>query len=144
MSAFSNYLENSLITHIFRTASYTKPTTLAIALLTTAAVDGDTGAFSGTGVEVANANGYARQTLNPSDSNWAAPSGGNGVTSNLATVTFPRATGSWGNVVGLAVVDSATYGQGNLLFYGALATPRTIDSGTTLSFEPGDLVITLS
>ena len=144
MSAFSDYLEGKLIDHIFRTGSFTKPTTLAIALLTTGAVDSDTGAFGGTGVEVPNANGYARQTLNPLDANWAAPSGGNGQTSNVSPIEFPPATGSWGTIVGVAILDNATYGAGNVLFYGTLSTTKTVSNGDTFKFDPGDLVVTVA
>lgn len=90
MANFSNYLEDQIIQHIFRTGSFTKPTTLAIALLTSAATDSDDGS---TITEVANANGYARQSLNPLDANWAATAGGNGQTSNSSAITFPQATG---------------------------------------------------
>ena len=61
MSGLSNYLEDELIKHLFRTGSFTKPTVLGFCCLTTAAVDADTGQFStGTGVEVTDANAYAR------------------------------------------------------------------------------------
>lgn len=142
MSEMSDYLENSLINHIFRTASWSKPTTLAIALLTTAAVDSDSGNFSaGTGVEVVNANAYARETNNPADANWDAPSDGD--TANSAAITFTQATGSWGSIVAMAIVDSATYDAGNMLFHSTVGTARTIDSGDTAEFATGALTVTL-
>ena len=141
MANFSNYLEDEIIKHIFRTGSFTKPTTLAIALLTVAASDSDDGS---TITEVTNANAYARQTLNPLDANWAATAGGNGVTSNSSAITFPQATGSWGTIVGVAILDSATWGAGNMLFYGTLAQNKTVNNGDTFSFAIGDLTITLA
>jgi len=141
MANFSDYVEGEIIKHIFRTGSFTKPTTLAIALLTSAASDTDTGA---TIAEVTNANSYARQTLNPLDANWTAPTGGNGTTDNVSAITFPQATGSWGTIVGVAILDSATHGAGNMLFFGTLADNKTVNNGDTFSFAIGDLNITLN
>ena len=148
MANMSNYLEEALVDEIFRTStSWSKPTVLACCLLSTAAVDGDTGTFtSGTGVEITNANGYARKDHPPLDANWAAPSGGNGQTSNAAAITFAVATGDFapGAVVAAAITDSTTHDAGNLLFHGSVTTSNTILSGNTPQFPIGSLVITLA
>jgi hypothetical protein len=145
MSEMSDYMEDSLIDHIFRTSSWSKPSVLAIALLTTAAIDGDTGQFStGTGVEVTNANAYARVARNPLDANWDAPAGGNGVTANTAAITFPAATGSWGTVLAMAIVDNATYDTGNMLFHSVVDVNRTIADGDTAEFAAGAITITFA
>jgi len=140
MSAASNYLEELILNHIFRTSSFTKPTTLAIALYT--ATPGETGG----GTEVSNANAYARVDMGaPIDGDWSDPSAGTqGETDNVADITFPQATGSWGTVTHVGIHDSATWGGGNLLFYGALTTPKPIDSGDTFKFSAGDLNISLT
>lgn len=139
--AMSDYLEGEIIKHIFRTGSFTKPTTLAVALLTAIPVDADTGV---TITEVANSNSYARQSLNPLDANWAAPSLGNGTTSNVSAITFPQASGSWGTVVAIAICDSATWGAGNVLFYGVLSTSRAVGNGDIFSLAIGDVVVTVN
>lgn len=145
MSEMSDYLEDQLIAHIFRTDSFTKPTVLAIALLTTAADDNDTGVFTAsTGVEVTNANAYARQSRNPLDANWSASSGGDGQTDNVAAITFPQATGSWGTVVAMAIVDNATHNAGNMLFHSTVTTSRTIDNGDTAEFAAGAITVTFA
>ena len=142
MSA-SNYLEDELVKHIFRTGSFTKPTVLGIALLTTAAVDADTGQFTtGTGVEVANAGSYARKDHPPLDANWTATSGGDGQTDNAVDVLFVQATANWGTVVAIGICDSITYDAGNLLFHNTIDTPRVIDNGDTAKFEAGALKVT--
>lgn len=135
MSAMSDYLEGQLIAHIFRTASFTKPTVLAVGLFTAAPTD------AGGGTEVTGGS-YARATLNPLDANWAAPSAGNGVTSNSSTITFATPTAGWGLVTHFAIFDAAS--AGNLLFWGALTTSKTINSGDTVSFPAGSLTITLA
>lgn len=138
MSQMSDYLEGQLRTHIFRTGSFTKPSVLAIALCTSAPTDASTGA---TLPEVANAGAYARQTLNPLDANWTAPDATGGLTDNAIAITFPTATASWGTVTHVAILDSATYGAGNMLFYGALDVAKTVNVGDTFKFAIGDLNI---
>lgn len=141
MAAMSNYLEDELIKHIFRTGSMTKPTVLAIALCTAATTDAQTGA---TITEVADANNYSRTSLNPLDANWAATNGSNGLTSNLSAIVFPQASGVWGTITHIAVCDSATWGAGNVLFHGELAVSKTVNNGETFSFQIGDLTIALA
>jgi hypothetical protein len=151
MAAMSNYLENKLIDHVFRATSFTMPSALYIALLTTNCVDSDTGTIltagsGGTGVEVTGGN-YSRYQLDPSTTNWAntqasgsgASSGTTGTTSNSATVTFPTASASWGTITGIAIVDAAT--NGNILFYGALSTSKTVGSGDVFQFNANQLSI---
>jgi len=141
----SDYLEDELIKHIFRTGSFTKPTVLAIALLTAATNDAGIGQFStGSGTEVANAGAYARVARNPLDANWTATAGGDGQTDNAAAITFAAATASWGTVTDLAIVDSATYDAGNMLFYTPVTTSRTIDSGDTAEIAAGAITVTFA
>jgi len=94
---------------------------------------------AGTFTEVANAGGYTREALNPSTTNWAATnaaasttnpsSGTSGTTSNNSAITFPAPTANWGVIFGAVICDSATYGAGNVLAYGALTTPKTVNNG---------------
>jgi hypothetical protein len=145
MAAMSDFLEDELVKHIFRTGSFTKPTVLAFALLTTAAVDADTGTFtSGTGVEVANAGAYARQDRPPLDANWTATAGGDGQTDNAAAITFPQATAGWGTVAACAICDSATFDAGNMLLHGVVTTPKSVDNGDTAEFAIGAVTVTLA
>src|SRR5258705_8117408 len=136
----SDFLEQGLLGHLFRTASFTKPTVIAIALCTAAPTDASTGA---TIVEVPNSNNYARVSLNPLDANWAAVGVG-GVTSNSVAITFAAATGSWGTVSRVAICDRATWGAGNMLLYGALAVSKAVANGDTFSFAIGALTVTFA
>lgn len=137
MSAASDYLEGQIRAHLFRTASFTKPTVLAICLCTAAPNDASTGA---TIVEPPDGDGYDRQTLNPLDANWTAASATDGLTDNASAIVFGPCTGTnWGSITHFAICDSATYGAGNMLVYGPVATPRTIEVGDTFTFPIGDL-----
>lgn len=145
MSEMSDYLEDELVKHIFRTGSFTKPTVLAFCLLTTNADDDDTGIFTAsTGVEVTNANAYSRQDRPPLDANWTATAGGDGQTDNAAAITYSQATGSWGSVTGMAITSSATHNVGNMYFHSPLTTSRTIDNGDTAEYAIGAVTVTLA
>jgi hypothetical protein len=134
----SDYLENKILDHCLGKTSFTMPSTVAIALCTTLPTDASTGA---TIVEVTNANSYVRKTVAGTDWNAAA----SGSSSNVNAITFATATGAgWGTIVGFAIVDNATFGAGNVLFWGSL-TSKAIAAGDTATFaggSPGDLVVT--
>lgn len=136
MSAMSDYLEGELIKHIFRTGSFTKPTALYVALFTAAPND------AGGGTEVSGGS-YARAQLNPADANWTAPAGGDGQTDNASAITFPAPSANWGQVTHFGIFDAST--AGNLLFHGALTTPKTINNGDPApSFGVGALAVTFA
>lgn len=136
MSAMSDYLETNLRTLIFRTgAGYAKTAGLYVALFTAAPSD------SGGGTEVSGGS-YARVNVPPLDANWTAASGTDGLTDNAAAITFTTATGNWGTITHVGIFDASTVG--NLLFWGALAASKVVNSGDTFSFAIGALDITLA
>jgi hypothetical protein len=141
MSAMSNYLEQQLLTHLFRTGTFTKPTTLYFALASGTldeTMDGTLG-----GLEMANAGSYARASLAPSDANFSAVSevAGSGETQNSASITFPQATADWGTATDVAVMDSGVYGAGHILLLGKLQTSKLIGVNDQFSFSAGNLQI---
>ncbi len=141
MAKLSDYAEVELIKHFFRTGSFTKPTVMAIALCTGDPTDAGTGASMN---EVANSGSYARVDVPPLDANWDVTSGTDGQTANTADITFPTATGAWGTVTHVALLDSVTHGAGNVLFYGILGVSKVVASGETFKFAAGQLTITLA
>lgn len=127
--AMSNYLENKLIDQIFRAQAYSFPSILYFGLLTAAPSD------TGGGTEVS-ADSYDRVAVIGSLANFSgtqgtgttvASSGTSGTTYNNAVIGFPDPVEAWGVVTHLGVFDAAT--GGNLLLYGALANPKTINAG---------------
>ena len=134
----SDYLEAQLLNLIFRTQVAWKPSAIYIGLWTATLADASTGATAG---EVSGGS-YARVQVTQLDANWNAPGVG-GLTDNVAAITFPTATGSWGTVTDVAIVDTAS-GAGNIMFYGALTASKVVGSGDTFKFSIGDLDITLS
>ncbi len=136
----SNWLENQLRDFIFRTApTFTKPTVLAIALSSIV----PTGTLTGANMnELANVGAYARQTLNPLDANWSILGvTTSGTVSNASIVTFPQCTADLGWTSGGAILDSATYGVGNPLFWFSLTNPREIKSSDQFTIAVSGLQI---
>lgn len=110
-------------------ASGSTPITAYAALYTTAPTD------STAGTEVAG-NNYSR--VNTSGK-WSTPvSGSPSTTSNNATITFPTASASWGNIVAFGLFDAPS--GGNLLRWGTVS--KTVGSGDTPSFGAGTLSLT--
>lgn len=146
MSAMSDYLENKLVDHIFRAATFSKPTSLYISLHTAATSD------DGTGAEVTTGVGYARVAVGPSDTAWNSTQGGatagnssgtGGLTDNAAQITFGTPTGSWGSVVNFGIWDNST--GGNMLFHGALTAGKNVGNGDPAPyFAAGALDITFA
>ena len=132
MSSMTDYLEVELRKHLFRTGSYTKPTVMAVALFTAAPSD------AGGGTEVSGGS-YARVDRPPLDANWSGASSTSGATDNVAVITFPTASANWGTITHVALFD-ATSG-GNMLFWGALAASKVVNTGDTFSIAAGDLDI---
>lgn len=141
MAAMSDYLENKIIDWLFRAQSYTPPATLYVGLLTAAPSD------TGGGTEVSGGS-YARVGVTAALANFAgtqsagstsASSGTGGTTSNNGAINFPTPSAGWGAVTHIGIYDALS--SGNLLFWAALTTPKTINSGDTVSFAAGALTV---
>jgi hypothetical protein len=135
MTNMTDYLEGQILAHIHRTATFTKPTVLAVALYTAAP-----GEVAGTGTEVTGGS-YARVSINPLDANWAAPVSGDGHTENVGAITFPAPTASWGTINSFQILDATSAGNG--LLYGSLTVAKTVNNGDAApSFAAGALDVT--
>lgn len=132
----SDYLEGQLIDHLFRTGTFGKPAGIYLALFTVAPSD------SGGGTEVTGGS-YARVAVTQVDTNWNAPTAGDGLTDNVNAITFPAPTANWGVIVAFGIFDAAT--AGNLLIHGSLGISKTVNNGDSAPrFSAGDLDITFA
>lgn len=130
MSAASDYLENKVLDHVLTSTSYTAPGTRYLGLYTAS-----TGLESNSPSAEVSGGSYARKAVT-----FAAASGGSSATN--ATVTFDTATASWGTITHVAILDAST--SGNVLFWGAVTTSKTIDSGDTFQVTSGNLTVSLA
>jgi hypothetical protein len=137
--ALSDYLENKLTDYVFRGQAYTAPTTIYVALFTSACSD------AAGGTEVSGGS-YARPGLAASLANWAgtqaaasttASTGTGGTTSNNVAINFVTPSAGWGTVTYIGLMDAVT--AGNLLVCTALTTSKTINSGDSVSFPAASL-----
>ena len=137
MTAASNYLENKVLDHVLRVATYTVPSGLWVALFNNTSTNAAANLEAGTLTDEISTSGtaYVRKTVA-----FAAASSGTAATN--ATVTFDAATASWGSVTHVAVMDAST--SGNVLFWGAVTTAKTIDTGDTFQISSGNLTISLA
>jgi len=127
VSAFSDYLENKVLLHVFGASAYSMPSTLYLALYTSDPGDDNSGTeCSGTS--------YARQTITFSVVTDTA--------SNNAAVEFPTAGSNWGTITHVGILDALT--GGNLLAHGALTASKVVNSGDVFRVPNGDLDITLA
>jgi hypothetical protein len=126
----SDYLENEILDHVFKTGDWTAPTNLLVALYT--AVPSDTGG----GTELTSAaTGYERVAQDV----WDAGSGG--ATENTSAVTFTTAGAAWGTIVAAGIFDASA--AGNLLWWGTLTTNKSVGNGDQVEFAIGAIDVTL-
>lgn len=139
MSAASNYLENKVLDHVLTATSYSAPSTRYVALFNNTSGNAAANLEAGTLTDEVTTSGsaYSRKAVT-----FAAASSGSSATN--ATVTFDAATASWGSITHVAVMDGGTAGAGNVLFWGAVTTAKTIDSGDTFQISSGNLTVSLA
>lgn len=135
MSAASNYLENALLDHVLRNTSFTQPSNLYVGLFLNTSGQAAANLEAGTLTDEVSGGNYARQTAS-----FSGASGGSATTGS--TITFPAATADWGTITHVAVLDSET--AGNVLFWGAVTTSKTIETGDTFQITSGNLTISLA
>ncbi len=130
MAGFSDYLEDKVLEHVFGGNAYSAPSTLYVALYTSAPSD------TGGGTEVSGG-GYVRKTstFNVSGTNPTTAS-------NASAVEYPTATANYGTVVAVGIFDALS--SGNLLAYANLTTSKVVSTGDVFRFNTGDLDVTLA
>ena len=134
MGQLSTYAAQSLMKHVFSSTAYSPPATVYLALCTTLPTVGQTGA---TISEVTNSNAYARVAC-PFGSASARAIAQN------ALISFPKATGAWGTIVAWALVDSATWGAGNMLAFGAISPSISPVLNNTPKIASGQVTISVN
>lgn len=131
MSAFSNYLENALLNATLRNVSYTSPSSVFISLYTSNPDEDDSG------TEIS-ASGYDRFEVS-AGIGFTTASGGS--CRNGETWTFVTATTAWGSISHFGIHDATT--GGNLLYYGALSSTKSVGTDDIFQFATGQLSVKL-
>lgn len=81
--------------------------------------------------------GYARVEL----TTLSAPT--DGLVTNPQAVNFEESTNNWGTVTHFVIFDAAEANTGNLLMYGALTTPRTVETATIMTIKENYLKLSV-
>lgn len=138
MSQFSDYSEPKILDALFNAVALTGPNSMFVALFTVTPTD-----VTASGTEVSTgATAYARVKIEKNGGSapvWdlAVVDGAGFLVDNANTITFPTATGNWGDVKAFAIYDHVT--TGNLLMWGPLTATKTVNANDTLKFPVGDL-----
>lgn len=128
--SFSDYSEDLVLDWLLTNAAATRPTAWYVSLYTVAPTD------SGGGTEVSGGS-YTRTAVTFTVSGTSPT-----LATNSATVEFPTASGSWGTIVAMGVMDAST--SGNLLAWADLTASKTIGTGDVLRFNTGEIDVTLA
>jgi len=134
MPGLSDYAEAACLNALLRGIAPSVPnvSALRLALFTADPTD------AGLATEVTGS-WYARQ---PTQS-WSAPApaGASQACTNQSAVTFNSVSGAAVTITHVGVYDAST--GGNMLFYNAMPSPKTLQIGDVLSFAVGSLVASL-
>lgn len=142
----SNYLATALLNQVFRNTAYTQPAKVYLALYTSNPTAADTG-------QEVSGGGYIRQEVtfgSPTSENYTIyhPTTGQQVTvqkltiKNSMDIVMSTATADWGQITHMGIRDAAT--GGNLLYFGALETPRSILTNDIFKMLTGQIALTLA
>ena len=131
--AITTYQANRLNDYLFGSTSFTPNGTYYIGLSTTAIN------AAGTGVTEPTGGGYQRVAVTNNKTNFTDSTGG--IVQNKVQFECPESTTAWGTITHVFIADSLT--GGNILYYDALTTPRTVQTATILLFAINSMKIQL-
>lgn len=138
MSAFSDYLEGSIINATLRGGTYTGGL-VYVALFTANPTDTNVTANE------LDDSGYTRVCASGAEAasaGFSAPHATNGSTANAKAITFPSIVDGTVTVTHWGIYDAST--AGNLLYHASLTNAKSLDAGDILNFPIGSLTITLA
>jgi hypothetical protein len=127
MSAFSNYLENEILDWVNGGAFPTQPSATWVQLF-----NGSPTEAGGGGTAL-----YSRIAVNAGG--WTTTTGATATITNTAAITISTAASSATSADNFGIFDNST--SGNLLFYGALGTGKSIAIGDEVKFNASQLTI---
>ena len=141
MSIMTNYLEEKLIDHLFKTTAYShsSPASWYIGLHTAPYGDDSSG-----GTEVTTtASNYLRIAVTRGSGFTRASSSDIRTVENAGVITFAVPSANWGQVTHVGLWDDNGTPVGNLIIEALLQFPKTINNGDPApKFNAGELKFT--
>lgn len=129
MAELSTYMEDRIV-NFMRNVAITGEAAVYVGLWTA-----DDGLEANTQTSEVSGGSYARELAGLSASS-------DGVSANASDITFTTATGDWGTVTHVALLDAST--GGNVIMHSALDASKTVNSGDTFKINAGDLDVTVA
>ena len=118
----SDHLYQKTLDELLKATPFTKPTTIYLALFTTAPNLDGTG-----GTEVSTSGtAYGRIAIPVASGSWSGPAGSNLEYSNAAELSFNVPTANWGTIVGSGLYDSDIGGTNELLWKATLSPSKQV------------------
>jgi hypothetical protein len=127
MGAFSNYLENEILDWVNGGAFPTQPSATWVQLFNGSPDETGSG---GTGL-------YTRVAV--AAGGWTTTTGATATITNTTAIVMNASAATSAYADNFGVFDSSA--SGNLLFYGALAVPKTVSVGDEIRFNASSLTI---
>lgn len=136
MANMSNYLEKKVLDHLFRGTPYTAPASVYIALCNDTL---DDSIVSGGDLPEIAGGDYVRKAIASNPQKWTTPDD-DGIIKNAEEIKWEKVT--WEDTVkAIAIVDNATPGSGNVLFWGDLTKEKVVTEDDSISFAAEALSI---
>jgi len=132
--SIAHYQANKILDEQFGGTTLSPIATLYVGLSTTAP------SADGTGVTEPSGGAYARVSVTNNKTNWDTSA--LGILDNDVAIQFVESTASWGTITHVVIYDAVT--AGNLLYWEALTSSRTVAAATTVLFAIGGLIIKMN
>lgn len=130
--AFSDYLANALLDHVFKVAPYSQPAGIYVALCTVTIID----ANDGSAITEHSGDNYSRKQHD----SWDASA--SGASENTGAITFDQASAAWGEITDVALCDASTTGE--VLIYAVLDAAKVIGNLDIAEWAAGAFDVTLT
>lgn len=137
---FSVTMANKVLSKTLRGVDFAVPANMWVALFRTADATPLRNDNIAAAMEVSGG-GYTRLKVRGTGAVAVFDVPANGVTQLPSVISWPSATGAWGSVYFMALVDAET--DGSIVLYSPLSTPKVIDIGDVARFPSGLLSIGL-
>lgn len=129
---------NKVLDYLFGGTSFSNLSTMYLGLSTTTVQSDGTGATEPSTSGTA----YARVAITNNKTNWGTASAAS--LSNAVAATFTESTASWGTITYVFLAAGATAAVADLWYFEALATPKTVQTATTVQFAIGAITVSMT
>jgi len=125
---------NKILDYNFGKTAHTPPTTYYVGLSTTVVN------INGTGNTEPSGGSYARVAITNNKTTFTTAA--TGTLKNDISISFPESSGAWGTITYVFISDAPT--GGNIYFFEALPSAKTVQTATTVLFVAAALTFSMT